>query len=68
MNKMQEIKIEKITLNIGVGETGDKLEKASRLLKTITGESPIKTRTMKRVPTWGIRPKLDIATKVTLRG
>ena len=68
MNKMQEIKIEKITLNIGVGEAGDKLDKASRLLKSITGENSIKTRTMKRVPTWGIRPKLDIATKVTLRG
>ena len=65
---MQEIKIEKVTLNIGVGGTGDKLEKASRLLTTITKAKPVKTRTMKRIPTWGVRPKLEIATKVTLRG
>ncbi len=68
MNKMKEIQVEKITLNIGVGETGDKLDKASKLLKNLTGADPIRTRTMKRVPTWGIRPKLEIATKVTLRG
>lgn len=68
MNPMQEIKIEKVTLNIGVGGTGDKLEKASKLLTTITKSKPIKTRTMKRIPTWGVRPKLEIATKVTLRG
>ncbi|MBS3153184.1 50S ribosomal protein L5 [Candidatus Woesearchaeota archaeon] len=68
MNKMKEIQVEKITLNVGVGETGDRLEKASKLLKMITGAKPVKTRTMKRVPTWGIRPKLEIATKVTLRG
>ena len=65
---MQEVKIEKVTLNIGVGSTGDKLEKASRLLNTITKAKPVKTRTMKRIPTWGVRPKLEIATKVTLRG
>lgn len=65
---MQEIQIEKVTLNIGVGGTGDKLEKATRLLTTITKTKPVKTRTMKRIPTWGVRPKLEIATKVTLRG
>ena len=65
---MQEVKIEKVTLNIGVGGTGDKLEKATKLLNAITKAKPVKTRTMKRIPTWGVRPKLEIATKVTLRG
>jgi len=68
MNKMKEIRIGKVTLNIGVGEPGDKLEKAVLLLKEISGSKPIKTKTMKRIPTWSIRPKLDIGTKVTLRG
>ena len=65
---MQEIRIEKITLNIGVGEAGDKLDKAVSLLKEISRAKPVKTKTMKRVPTWNIRPKLVIGTKVTLRG
>src|SRR3989344_3733041 len=68
MNKMREIRIGKVTLNIGVGESGDKLDKAVSLLKEISGSNPAKTKTMKRIPTWNIRPKLNIGTKVTLRG
>ena len=67
-NKMREIKIEKITLNIGVGGPGDKLDKAMKLLQKITGNKPIQTKTTKRIPTWGIRPNLPIACKVTIRG
>jgi large subunit ribosomal protein L5 len=65
---MRTIKIEKITLNIGTGEPGDKLEKAVKLLRNITGETPVKTTTQKRIPTWKVRPGLTIGTKVTLRG
>ncbi len=67
-NKMREIRIEKITLNIGVGQPGEKLEKAVKLLSTISEMKPIQTRTMKRIPTWGLRPNLAIGCKVTLRG
>jgi len=68
MNKMREIKIEKVTLNIGVGKPGDQLDKAMKLLKSITNKKPVKTTTMKRIPTWGLRPKLEIGCKVTVRG
>ena len=68
MNSMKNIRIEKVTLNCGVGEAGDKLDKAMRLLEQITGKKPVKTTTMRRIPTWGIRPNLAIGCKVTLRG
>src|SRR3989344_5073588 len=65
---MEDIVIEKVTLNIGVGEAGDKLEKAVKLLEKISGAKPVKTKTMKRIPTWGLRPNLTIGVKVTSRG
>ena len=68
MNPMKEIKVEKITLNMGTGGSGDKIEKGAKLLTAITGEKPVKTSSMQRIPTWGVRPKLPIAVKVTLRG
>jgi large subunit ribosomal protein L5 len=67
LNKMKEISIEKLTLNIGVGEAGDKLEKAYSLLKTLTGRTPVKIVTNKRIPKWNVRPGVSIGTKVTLR-
>lgn len=67
-NTMQHIKMSKLTLNIGAGEPGDKLNKALRLLETISHAKPVKTKTKKRIPTWGIRPGLAIGAKVTLRG
>lgn len=68
MNEMREIRIEKLTLNMGAGEAGDKLEKYTRLLKTITGKKPIQIISSKRIPTWQVRPGLAIGTKVTIRG
>ena len=67
-NSMREIKIEKVTLNIGTGQPGDKLDKAVILLQTIANQKVIKTKTMKRIPTWGLRPRLEIGCKVTVRG
>tara|TARA_Y100000310_G_C20410025_1_gene681491 strand:- start:238 stop:747 length:510 start_codon:yes stop_codon:yes gene_type:complete len=65
---MKTIRIEKITLNMGVGQAGDGLDKANNLLQEITKAKPVLTKTMKRNPTWGLRPNLTIGTKVTLRG
>ncbi len=67
MNQMREIRIEKVTLNIGAGKSPERLEKGVRLLKNITGIAPVKTFTNKRIPTWGLRPGLPIGCKLTLR-
>jgi len=67
MNKMKEIRIEKITLNMGLGEAGEKVKKATKLLSTISGSKPICTKSNKRIPTWGVRPGLELGVKVTLR-
>ena len=67
-NPMKEIVIEKVTLNIGIGEAGDRLEKAHILLEKITGKKIVKTSTKKRIPTWGIRPGLTVGVKTTVRG
>jgi len=64
---MKEIRVEKITLNIGTGKDQTRLEKGMRLLKNITGINPVKTVTNKRIQEWGIRPGLPIGCKITLR-
>ena len=67
MNEMKNIKIEKITLNIGAGKDQSKLEKGIKLLKMLTGIVPIKTTSTKRIPGWGLRIGLPIGCKLTLR-
>ncbi len=66
-NSMRSIRMEKITLNFGAGKEHAKLEKGVKLLKKLTGIEPVKTVTMKRIPTWGLRPGLPIGCKLTLR-
>ncbi|HIG98066.1 TPA: 50S ribosomal protein L5 [Candidatus Woesearchaeota archaeon] len=66
-NVMRQLRVAKITLNIGAGKSTEKLEKGLKLLKAITGITPVKTFTNKRIPTWGLRPGLPIGCKLTLR-
>jgi len=65
MNPMREIKIEKIIL--GVGGTGDDLEKGVKLLKMLTGKKPAKMKSNRRIPSLGVRPKLEVGAIVTIR-
>nr|AJS12067.1 50S ribosomal protein L5P [uncultured archaeon] len=65
---MKMIRIEKVTVNIGVGKTGDELDRASQILAKITQAKPVLTKAKVKIPTWGIREGLAIGTKVTLRG
>jgi len=64
---MRNIQIEKITLNIGCGEAGDKLEKAKKLLEILTGKKIVITKTHDRT-TFGAAKGRPIGCKITLRG
>src|SRR3989344_6562328 len=67
-NVMRNIRVEKITLNVGAGKDEEKLKRGVKLLKKITGIEPLKTVTNKRIPNWALRPGLSIGCKITLRG
>ena len=62
---MREINIEKLVLSIG--GTADELEKGYKLLEFLTKKKPSKRRSNKRIPTWSVRPKLEVGAVVTLR-
>ena len=66
INPMRAFRLDKVILNIG--GTGEKLEKGIILLETISGKKAVKVKAVKRIPTWNVRPGLEVGTKVTLRG
>ena len=65
--KMREIIVDKVTVNIGVGAPGERLDYAKELLSRLTGKTPIETLAKKRNPVFKLRVGLPIGTKVTLR-
>lgn len=68
MNEMQAIQIHKITVNIGIGEVGDDVEKAVDLLEEMTGSDAIRTESGMDAAGFGVREGLNIGAKTTLRG
>ncbi len=68
MNPMEEVKIAKATINVGVGEGGERLARAEKLLESMTGQKSVRTYSKVTNPEFGIRKGQPIACKVTLRG
>ncbi len=66
-NPMRDIRIEKLTLNVGAGKDAKVLEKGTMLLKALTGIDPVRTKTNKRLQAWGLRPGLPVGCKLTIR-
>lgn len=64
----EKVFLEKLTLNIGVGEGGQALDAAKMLLKNITGGNPVSTIARDRNPSFNVRKGDEIGTKITLRG
>lgn len=67
-NPMKEIRIEKLTLNFGAGKEPTVLKKGVKLLQTLSGKTPVQTKSKHRIPSWGLRIGLPIGAKVTMRG
>lgn len=70
-NPMQVPRIEKIVLNMGVGEAVNdrkKVENAASDLARISGQRPVVTRARKSIATFKVRDGMALGTKVTLRG
>lgn len=67
-NPMRQLRVAKVTVNIGVGEAGERLEKAEKLLAELTAGTPVRTVSTKTIRDWGIRDGMPIGCKVTLRG
>jgi len=66
-NKMREIIIEKVTVNIGVGSPGERLDHAKELIRRLTERNPVETLAKRREPVFKLRKGLPIGAKVTLR-
>lgn len=67
-NPFRKPYLEKIVVNCCVGEAGEELKKAQRVLELMTNKKPALSKAKKSVKEWGIRKGLNISTLVTLRG
>ena len=70
-NAMQVPRLEKVVVNIGLGEAiqnGRAIDAASADVRTITGQAPIVIRARKSVAAFKLRAGMPIGVKVTLRG
>jgi len=66
-NPMRIPYIAKVTINIGVGESGERLQKALTLLERLTGRKPVPRAAKKTIREFGVRRGENIAAVVTLR-
>ena len=67
-NLMRDVVIDKVVINMGVGEAGEKLRRAMKVIELLTGRKPVQTLAKKTIRDFNIRKKLPIGLKVTLRG
>ena len=70
-NRMQVPKVQKIVINMGVGEAtqnADALEAAAADLAKIAGQKPVITKAKRSISAFKVRAGMNVGCKVTLRG
>jgi large subunit ribosomal protein L5 len=67
-NSIKDIKIGKVVVNIGVGQSGQPLSNAMQILEQITDQKPNQRPAKQSIRPWGIRKGEPMACAVTLRG
>ena len=64
---MLKPRIGKVVVNLNIGKSGEPLEKASKVLKELTNQTPVKRQAKKTIRDFGLRKGESIACVVTLR-
>jgi large subunit ribosomal protein L5 len=67
-NPMRKIRVGKIVVNIGLGKSGEAIERGKKVLEQVTGQTPTQTRAKRSVRDFGIHKGEPIGVVVTVRG
>merc|ERR1712146_799882 len=65
---MKELRLEKLVVNVCVGESGDKLTRAAKVVEQLTGQQPVSSKARYTVRTFGIKRNEKIAVHCIVRG
>lgn len=67
-NPMRAIRVGKVVVNIGLGKSGEAIERGKKVLEQVTGQKPAQTKAKKSVRDFGIHKGEPIGVIVTVRG